>query len=59
MAGHFIRSTFWGVRGAGAGSRKSLPGPRFWQGKWRVNIAEQPLHHSGSWHFAGTNKILK
>eukprot|EP00983_Pelagomonas_calceolata_P121512 1160806-Pelagomonas_calceolata.AAC.4 len=50
MAGHLIKSTFWGFRGAG-GSSKSLPVHQFWQGKCQVNITEQPLHQMGSRHF--------
>eukprot|EP00967_Tisochrysis_lutea_P146470 scaffold276535_cov12-Tisochrysis_lutea.AAC.1 len=39
MAGHFTGSTSWGFRGAGVGVQKSPLGPRFWQGKWLVNMA--------------------
>eukprot|EP00983_Pelagomonas_calceolata_P068569 1149975-Pelagomonas_calceolata.AAC.7 len=40
-----------GSGGLGRGSRKLQPGPRFWQGKWRVKTPDQPLHHLGSRHF--------
>eukprot|EP00983_Pelagomonas_calceolata_P055144 1144006-Pelagomonas_calceolata.AAC.1 len=51
MVGHFIRNTFWGVRGARAGVQKIARGTSILAGKW------QGVARSKGFLYTGRNRV--